>query len=112
MQRTSSPILLLDAAIDTHVPHHTITVRVHKNTPEKLMVKALECVRSGIGMPAFVGDESNIEFFIRAAGQSSDTGGGEGLVLHRLCGCECSRNHPDAGGLLLYRAAGDGYCAS
>ena len=60
--------LLLDAAIDTHVPHHTITVRVHKNTPEKLMVKALECVRSGIGMPAFVGDESNIEFFIRQPG--------------------------------------------
>ncbi len=60
--------LLLDAAIDTHVPHHTITVRVHKNTPEKLMVKALECVRSGIGMPAFVGDESNIEFFIRQTG--------------------------------------------
>ncbi len=55
--------LLLDAAIDTHLPHHTVTVRVHKNTPEKLMKKALECVRSGIGMPAFVGDESYINFF-------------------------------------------------
>ena len=55
--------LLLDAAIDTHLPHHTVTVRVHKNTPMKLMIKALECVRSGIGMPAFVGDESYINFF-------------------------------------------------
>ncbi|MBQ7859556.1 MAG: hypothetical protein IJ347_05445 [Faecalibacterium sp.] len=55
--------LLLDAAIDTHLPHHTVTVRVHKGTPEKLMIKALECVRSGIGMPAFVGDESYINFF-------------------------------------------------
>lgn len=57
--------LLLDAAMDTHLPHHTITVRVHKNTPEKLMIKALECVRSGIGMPAFVGDESYINFFTK-----------------------------------------------
>ncbi len=55
--------LLLEAAQDTHTPHHTVTLRVHKDTPESLMVKALECVRSGIGMPAFVGDESYINFF-------------------------------------------------
>ena len=55
--------LLLEAAKDTHLPHHTVTLRVHKNTPEKLMLKALECVRSGIGMPAFLGDESFIRFF-------------------------------------------------
>lgn len=57
--------LLLEAAKDTHLPHHTVTVRVHKDTPMKLMVKALECVRSGIGMPAFVGDESYINFFAK-----------------------------------------------
>ena len=55
--------LVLDAAIDTHVPHHTVTVRVHEGTPEKLMVKALECVKTGLGMPAFIGDKSYIEFF-------------------------------------------------
>lgn len=55
--------LLLDAAIDTHLPHHTITLRIHAGTPEKLMLKALECVRSGIGLPAFIGDESFIKFF-------------------------------------------------
>ena len=55
--------LLLEAARDTHLPHHTVTVRVHAGTPLKLMIKALECVRSGIGMPAFVGDESYIRFF-------------------------------------------------
>lgn len=55
--------LLLEAAKDTHLPHHTLTLRVHKNTPEKLMIKALDCVRSGIGMPAFLGDESFINFF-------------------------------------------------
>ena len=57
--------LLLEAAKDTHLPHHTVTVRVHKGTPMKLMIKALECVRSGIGMPAFVGDESYINFFAK-----------------------------------------------
>ncbi len=57
--------LLLEAAKDTHLPHHTVTVRVHKGTPMKLLVKALECVRSGIGMPAFVGDESYINFFAK-----------------------------------------------
>ncbi len=56
--------LLLDAAIDTHLPHHTITLRAHSGTPEKLMLKALDCVRSGIGLPAFIGDESFINFFV------------------------------------------------
>ncbi len=55
--------LLLEAALDTHLPHHTITVRVHEGTPEKLMVKALKVVRSGLGMPAFIGDPSYIRFF-------------------------------------------------
>ncbi|HIS40121.1 MAG TPA: hypothetical protein IAC12_04670 [Candidatus Aphodovivens avistercoris] len=55
--------LVLDAAIDTHVPHHTVTVRVHEGTPEKFMLKALECVKTGLGMPAFLGDESYINFF-------------------------------------------------
>ena len=55
--------LLLEAARETHLPHHTVTLRVHKGTPDDLMVKALECVRSGLGMPAFLGDESYIRFF-------------------------------------------------
>lgn len=55
--------LLLDAAIDTHLPHHTLTVRVHKDSPREFLVKALEVVRSGIGMPAFIGDNSYINFF-------------------------------------------------
>ena len=55
--------LLLEAAKETHLPHHTVTVRVHEGTPEKLMLKALECVKSGIGMPAFVSDQSYINFF-------------------------------------------------
>ncbi|MBO6011635.1 MAG: hypothetical protein J6P71_07550, partial [Oscillospiraceae bacterium] len=55
--------LLLDAAKETHLPHHTLTLRVHEKTPDALMVRALECVRSGLGMPAFIGDKSYINFF-------------------------------------------------
>jgi formate C-acetyltransferase len=57
--------LLLDAALETRLPHHTLTLRIHPNTPEKLMIKALEVVRTGIGMPAFVGDRSYMAFFMR-----------------------------------------------
>lgn len=60
--------LLLDAAIDTHLPHHTLTVRVHENSPKDFLVKALECVRSGIGLPAFIGDQSYINFFTSGEG--------------------------------------------
>ncbi|MCG6911444.1 MAG: formate C-acetyltransferase [Deltaproteobacteria bacterium] len=56
--------LILEAIERCPVPHHTVTVRVHENTPEKLMLKALEVVRIGIGMPAFVGDRSYIEYLL------------------------------------------------
>ena len=55
--------LLLESAKETLLPHFTITLRVHENTPPELMKKALEVVRTGIGMPAFVGDKSYINFF-------------------------------------------------
>ena len=51
---------VLQAAFDVRVPQYTITVRVSKKTPDKLMEKAMELVRTGIGMPAFVSDESYI----------------------------------------------------
>ena len=50
--------LILDALKLCPVPHHTVTLRVHDGTPEDLMLKALEVVKTGIGMPAFVGDKS------------------------------------------------------
>lgn len=55
--------MMLDAAMITMVPQHTITVRVWEGTPDSLMKKALECVRTGLGMPAFVGDKSYIATF-------------------------------------------------
>jgi formate C-acetyltransferase len=56
--------LILEAALRCPTPHHTITVRVHDGTPEALMLKALQVVKTGIGMPAFIGDKSYIEFLL------------------------------------------------
>ncbi|MBN1848060.1 MAG: formate C-acetyltransferase [Deltaproteobacteria bacterium] len=56
--------LILEAAKDCPTPHHTVTLRVHEGTPHELMMKALEVVKTGIGMPAFVGDKSYIAFLV------------------------------------------------
>jgi pyruvate formate-lyase/glycerol dehydratase family glycyl radical enzyme len=56
--------LILQAALQCPTPHHTITLRVHEGTPEALMLKALEVIKTGIGMPAFVGDKSYVEFLL------------------------------------------------
>jgi pyruvate formate-lyase/glycerol dehydratase family glycyl radical enzyme len=56
--------LILEAARDCQTPHYTITVRVHDGTPQAFMLKALEVVKTGTGMPAFVGDKSYIEYLL------------------------------------------------
>jgi len=56
--------LILEAAQDWPTPHHTITLRVHDNTPDSLMLKALEVVKTGVGMPAFVSDMSYTQFLL------------------------------------------------
>ena len=52
----------LDAAEEVRTPHPTITLRVSDKTPKELLERAVKCVRSGIGMPAFVSDKSIISF--------------------------------------------------
>ena len=52
----------LDAAEEIRTPHPTITLRVSDKTPPELLNRAVEVVRSGIGMPAFVSDKSIINF--------------------------------------------------
>ncbi len=55
--------MMLDAALITRTPHHTITLRVAKSTPKDLLLKGVECVKAGLSMPAFISDESYTEFF-------------------------------------------------
>jgi pyruvate formate-lyase/glycerol dehydratase family glycyl radical enzyme len=59
--------LILDAVKLCQTPHHTITVRIHPGTPVDFMLEALEVVKTGVGMPAFVGDRSYIEFLLDQA---------------------------------------------
>jgi formate C-acetyltransferase len=54
--------LVLEAANYLRTPHHTITLRVHDGTPEELLVKALEVVKTGVGMPALALDKSFIDY--------------------------------------------------
>ena len=54
--------LVLEAANKMRITHHTISLRIHDKTPEELIVKALELVKTGIGMPAFALDKSFIEY--------------------------------------------------
>ena len=73
--------LVLEAANRVRTPHHTITLRVHQGTPEDLLVKALEVVKTGIGMPALALDQSFIDYM---------TTGGiplEDARNYHLCGC-------------------------
>jgi pyruvate formate-lyase/glycerol dehydratase family glycyl radical enzyme len=54
--------LVLEAASRLRTSHHTITLRVHEGTPEDLLIKALEVIKTGIGMPAIALDKSYIEY--------------------------------------------------
>jgi pyruvate formate-lyase/glycerol dehydratase family glycyl radical enzyme len=54
--------LVLEAANRLRTAHHTITLRVHEKTPEDLLIKTLEVVKTGIGMPAIALDKSFVEY--------------------------------------------------
>jgi formate C-acetyltransferase len=56
--------MMIEASRETMLPNHTISLRVHEGTPDLLMKKALELVKTGIGMPAFVSDPEYIKFFV------------------------------------------------
>ena len=56
--------LMLEASKETMLPNHTISVRIHENTPDLLLKKSLELVKTGLGMPALVSDREYINFFL------------------------------------------------
>jgi formate C-acetyltransferase len=74
-------LLVLEAANRVRTPHHTITLRVHEGTPDELMLKALEVVKTGIGMPALALDNSFIDY-MTSGGISLDEARG-----YHLAGC-------------------------
>lgn len=56
--------LLMQAAKECQVPHNTLTLRVSKDTPKELLIEALKVVRTGIGMPAFISEDSYVGFLV------------------------------------------------
>lgn len=53
--------MILQSADEIRTPHFTITIRVGKDTPDELLKKGMEVVRTGIGMPAFISEDSYIK---------------------------------------------------
>ena len=54
--------LILKALQECPGAHPTVTLRVAESTPDDLLRLALECVRMGLSMPAFVGDKSYLAY--------------------------------------------------
>ena len=78
--------LILDAVMDCPTPHHTVTLRIADSTPDAIMLKAVECLKLGRSMPAFVGDKSYMAYFMMP--NRSDPGLPiEDARDYCMCGC-------------------------
>lgn len=56
--------LMLQAAEELGIPHPTLTVRVHENSPKEFLDRAVEVLKKGMGLPAFVSDKAYVDFFV------------------------------------------------
>ncbi len=65
--------LILESANEIRTPHFTITIRVNKDTPDALLKKGMEVVKTGIGMPAFISEDSYIRTVMREPGMDIET---------------------------------------
>ncbi len=48
---------ILELVTEMHYQTPNLTMRVHRNTPEKLWKMAIDCIATGIGLPALYNDE-------------------------------------------------------
>lgn len=53
--------LMLKAAKEARMTQNTLTLRVSKDTPDDVMLAAMDLVATGIGMPSFVSEDSYIK---------------------------------------------------
>jgi choline trimethylamine-lyase len=56
--------IILDAAKRAHVPEPTVALRYSPKTPDELLMKAIEVLRTGIGYPAFFNDAAIVPWLI------------------------------------------------
>ncbi len=52
--------MMLEASVHTRMMNPWVCVRMHKDTPRELRVKAVECIRAGYGHPKLFNDEAAI----------------------------------------------------
>lgn len=57
--------LLLDVQKDTRLPQPNLSLRMHQNTPDDLLMLAAQVIRLGDGIPQCFNDEVNVEAFVR-----------------------------------------------
>lgn len=57
--------LFVEALADVRLPEPNFYVRYHRGTPRSFMMRCLETIRLGFGMPAFVNDEVVIPSLVR-----------------------------------------------
>lgn len=53
--------MMLEASAHTRMMNPWVCLRMHKNTPRELKVKAVECIRAGYGHPKLFNDEAAVK---------------------------------------------------
>ncbi|MCC8061179.1 MAG: hypothetical protein LIO81_10185 [Clostridiales bacterium] len=56
--------MFLECSKELHLPHPTLSLRVSEQTPDELMILAMECVKEGVGYPCFISEKEYINYII------------------------------------------------
>ncbi len=56
--------LVLEATMNMQTVQPTVTLRLNTKTSDELLLKAIECIKTGVGMPAIVSDSVAINHFL------------------------------------------------
>ena len=62
--------MCLEAHAHVHLKEPNLSIRLHKGTPEELLVRALEVIRLGSGLPQIINDEAIIPSLVANCGVS------------------------------------------
>jgi formate C-acetyltransferase len=62
--------MCLEAHAHVHLKEPNLSIRLHKGTPEELLIRALEVIRLGSGLPQIINDEAIIPSLVANCGVS------------------------------------------
>lgn len=66
-------MLIMEASISCQTTNPTLSVMYDEKTPEEFMMKAMECEKAGLGMPAFMNNRGGMEFLLQQYGPEGMT---------------------------------------